>query len=201
MSMTVATSSRATSLSPSKPTGERKESAAMTWATATFSFPPHTSHPVRAPVIRRERSNSRESRTSPSTSSTSTSRVIHNMPGFDDFADLLMSSERAVPKLTLTPVNDHSSPRASRSRRTHPHRSKPSEPKPTVPIVPAQAASLPWSKDDNDAGRVTFIFGRFRPSIARRSAPPSTQTTPENRIRSKDFVNILSPQEQLTTPS
>ncbi|EUC54152.1 hypothetical protein RSOL_031720, partial [Rhizoctonia solani AG-3 Rhs1AP] len=123
--------------------------------------------------------------------------MINNLPGFDDFAELVISSERAIPKLTLT-SHEHSS---SRSRRTHPKRSTPSEPKPTVPTVPAQTASLPWTKDDDDAGRVTFIFGRFRPSIVRRSAPPSTIRTPDTHIRSQDFVNIPSPQEQPTRQS
>ncbi|KAG8721059.1 hypothetical protein FRC11_002996 [Ceratobasidium sp. 423] len=192
MSMTVATSSRASSLPPSKPTGEQ-EAPTVTWTTATYSFPPRISHPVRAPVIfPRERSKSRKA--SSSSSSTNTSRIINGLPGFDDFAELVISSERAVPTLTLTPANDHSPPRVSRSHRAHPHRSKSSEPKPTAPIIPAQTTSLPWSKEDNDAGRVTFIFGRFRPSIVRRSAPPS-QATPDNQIRGKDFVNFPPPQE------
>ncbi|KAL5633889.1 hypothetical protein ACGC1H_005918 [Rhizoctonia solani] len=195
--MTVASSSRTSSRSSSKPTGERKELPAMTWTTATFSFPPPISHPVRAPVLPQKRSKSRESS---SPSSTNTSRMINNLPGFDDFAELVISSERAIPRLTLTTSHDPS-PRTTRSRRTHPQRSTPSEPKPTVPTVPAQTASLPWTKDDDDAGRVTFIFGRFRPSIVRRSAPPSTLITPDTQIRSQDFVNIPSPQEQPSTQS
>ncbi|KAH7338025.1 hypothetical protein B0J17DRAFT_628593 [Rhizoctonia solani] len=201
MSTMVATSSRASSSPPSNPMGEQ-ESSRATWTTATFAFPPCISHPARAPIVSsRGRSKSREGRAS-SSSSSNTSRVINGLPGFDDFAELVMSSERVVPKLTLSTASDHSSARVSRSRRAHPHRSKPSEPKPTAPIIPAQTASLPWPKEDNDVGRVTFIFGRFRPSIVRRSAPSSTtQTTSDNPIRSKDFVNIPSPQEQPTPPS
>ncbi|CAE6469621.1 unnamed protein product [Rhizoctonia solani] len=187
--------SRASPLPPSNPTGELKDSSAMTWTTATFSFPPCISHPNRAPAhLPRRRSKSRESQVSPSPGSTS--RIISNLPGFDDFAELVISSERIIPKVTVTPTNENSPSRISRSRRTHPPRSKPSEPKSTAPVVPAQTASLPWSKEDNDAGRVTFIFGRFRPSIVRRSAPPSTQTNYNNQVRSQDFVNLPSPQEQ-----
>ncbi|KAJ1305393.1 hypothetical protein OPQ81_000408 [Rhizoctonia solani] len=199
MSMTFATSSRASSLAPSNPTREQEPSA-MTWAAATFTFPPRISCPARAPVVsRRKRSRSRETRTS--SSSSNTSRIIHGLPGFDDFADLVMSSERAVPKLTLTSASDHSSPRISRSHGAHPHRSKPSEPKSTIPIISAQTASLPWSKEGDDTGRVTFIFGQFRPSILRQSAPPSVQTVSNNQVRSKDFVNLPSPQEQHSTQS
>ncbi|ELU42405.1 hypothetical protein AG1IA_03579 [Rhizoctonia solani AG-1 IA] len=195
MSTAAPMSSRSSSLPPSNAAGELKDSSAMTWTTATFSFPPCLSRPARAPApLPRPRSKSRESQAS-SSLGTTTSRMIGNIPGFDDFAELVISSERAIPRVTVTPTSDHPSPRISRSLRTHPPRSKLSEPKSTTPVVPTETASLPWSKEDNDAGRVTFIFGRFRPSIVRRSAPPSTQTNQGNQVRSQDFVNLPSPRE------
>ncbi|KAF8754727.1 hypothetical protein RHS01_05882 [Rhizoctonia solani] len=88
------------------------------------------------------RSKSRESQAS-SSLGTTTSRMIGNIPGFDDFAELVISSERAIPRVTVTPTSDHPSPRISRSLRTHPPRSKLSEPKSTTPLSqPKQPPSL-----------------------------------------------------------
>ncbi|CEL53683.1 hypothetical protein RSOLAG1IB_06538 [Rhizoctonia solani AG-1 IB] len=195
MSRTATMPSSTRPLPASNPTGELRDSSAMTWTTATFSFPPCISRPTRAPVpLPRPRSTSPGSQEPPS--SGSTSRVINNLPGFSDFAELVVSSERAIPKVTVTPTSGRSSPQITATHRTHPSPSKPSEPKSTAPVVPAQTASLPWSKDDDDAGRVTFIFGRFRPSMVRRSAPPYTPTNYNHQIRSQDFVNLPSPQGQ-----
>ncbi|CEL52770.1 hypothetical protein RSOLAG1IB_11114 [Rhizoctonia solani AG-1 IB] len=149
-------SSRASSLPPSEPTGEMKESSTISWATAGFLFPPHTSLPTRAPISSPcERS---ESQHSPPMSGTS--RIINHLPGFDEFAELVVS-EQVAPKVTLTSTNKHLSPRISGARRPHSRSSISSGPNSTT-----TNPRLTWFEED-DGDRVTFVFGRFKPSDTR----------------------------------
>ncbi|KAF8695049.1 hypothetical protein RHS03_08096, partial [Rhizoctonia solani] len=168
MSTTFSSSSRASSLPPSQPTRELKETPTMTWTTAMFSFPPCDSHPPRA-VIATSKEHPKSCETWVSfPSSANTSRVINHVPGFDDFVQLVTSnSERIAPKHT-TNLNMHSFPRISTARRIQSHSSKSLRPNPAWPVSQAQTTSLAssgWSKDDSDTGCVTFVFGRSKPSV------------------------------------
>ncbi|KAG8775188.1 hypothetical protein FRC12_001622 [Ceratobasidium sp. 428] len=82
-----------------------------------------------------------------------------------------MASGTSVPHLTVT-----SSPPApklkTRRFRFNSQRPSPTEPKPVVATPPTPTTSLPWTKENDDDGRVTFIFGRLKPARVRYSAPP-----------------------------
>ncbi|CAE6468541.1 unnamed protein product [Rhizoctonia solani] len=183
MSTTTTTASRASSLPPSKCMRGSEASSTMAWTTAAFLFPPHTSLPTRTPIPPHERSKSCKPQSSPRLSSTS--RVINHIPGFDDFAELVVS-ERAIPQATASAANKHSSSPVSRSRHVHSRPSSPSESSLNPTVAPVKTTTIPrssWLEDDNDTDRVTFVFGRFNPSSMRQSTPPFTQTQPNTQIR------------------
>ncbi|KAB5590454.1 hypothetical protein CTheo_6117 [Ceratobasidium theobromae] len=103
----------------------RPEPPLTAWTSHTFSFPPCMSEPARLPTHTLPRARSADPHAK-------TSRVINPLPGFDDFAELVVSAERPIPRVTVTTPSD------------------------TGTCIQS------WSKDDSDTGTVTFIFGRLR---------------------------------------
>ncbi|KAF8603090.1 hypothetical protein BDV93DRAFT_523669 [Ceratobasidium sp. AG-I] len=171
-----------TSLTPQTPLTPPKSPAAeplapplASWTSGTFSFPPCSSRTIRSLPIPAKKE------TPPPVT---TERVITAVPGFDELAEMVMGAESTAIPLRATPAPAQSAPTVStssskskrRSRHTNSHRHTPaptaSAPKPTIPTLPAPLASLPWSNGDNDAERVTFVFGRLRPYKQKDVLPP-----------------------------
>ncbi|QRV78554.1 hypothetical protein RhiJN_06569 [Ceratobasidium sp. AG-Ba] len=156
------------------PSPALSDAPSTTWTTGTFSFPPCSSRTMRSLPVPPQKA---------APSAKSTSRVINAIPGFDDFAELVMAAERSVPHVTVTPSSSHTTPAptptTSRIRRLrfHSQRAVPSEPKSIMPTPSTTASSLPWTKSDDGDGRVTFIFGRLKPARVRYSAPPPAATS------------------------
>ncbi|KAG9125705.1 hypothetical protein FRC07_006534 [Ceratobasidium sp. 392] len=143
-------------------------SPTTSWTSGTFSFPPCSDRTLRSLPLPSQKSTPNPS--------ASTSRLINRLPGFDELAELVMASGASIPHLTITPASSRASQTPKSTIKTRPPRfgwrAVPSEPKPIVTTPPTPTTSLPWTGENEDDGRVTFIFGRLKPARVRYSAPP-----------------------------
>ncbi|KAG8762852.1 hypothetical protein FRC12_008816 [Ceratobasidium sp. 428] len=101
-----------------------------------------------------------------------------------------MASGTSVPHLTVTSSPPAPKPKTRRFR-FNSQRPSPTEPKPVVTTPPTPTTSLPWTKENDDDGRVTFIFGRLKPARVRYSAPPP-QTASMSLDASAGTTTILT---------